>query len=74
MEEKEGAAKIITLDSNSPKIYKPKPKKLCISYNALNPSRYKNKKYNKYHPLTPISNKNFNFNKKIINMILMKFL
>ena len=67
MEAKEGSVKIKSLDSNSPKIYKPKPKKLCISYNLLKPSFRKYKKNNKNYPLMPISKKNVNFNKEIID-------
>ena len=67
MEAKEGMIKIKSLDSNSPKIYKPKPKKLCISYNLLKPTFRNYKKDNKNYPLMPISKKNVNFNKEIID-------
>ena len=53
---------IIIHNSNSPKVYRPKPIKLCASY-KLSKLKFNNKNNsnNKYYPLTPISNTNFNF-------------
>ena len=53
---------IIIQNPNSPKIYRPKPIKLCISY-KLSKKRFNNKNNsnNKHYPLTPVSNSNFNF-------------
>jgi len=53
---------IIIQYSNSPKIYRPKPIKLCASY-KLSKKGFNNKNNlnNKHYPLTPISNANFDF-------------
>ena len=68
MDTNEPCTKILHQNSSSPKIYRPKAKKLCISY-KLPQSSYNNKKNisNKNYPLTPISNINFNFKNNIIN-------
>ena len=59
---------IIIQNPNSPKIYRPKPIKLCISY-KLSKKRFNNKNNsnNKHYPLTPVSNSNFNF-KNTLNL------
>jgi len=53
--------KSIDLPQNSecPKIYKPKPKKLCISHNV-----HSKKSYRKHFLLSPSSNSNFNLKNK----------
>ena len=53
---------IVIHNSNSPKVYRPKPIKLYASY-KLSKLKFNNKNNsnNKYYPLTPISNTNFNF-------------
>ena len=53
---------IIIHNSNSIKIYRPKPIKLCVSY-KLSKKKFNNKNNsnNKHYPLTPISNTNFDF-------------
>ena len=62
MDSKEKGTQIINPHSDNPIIYRPKPKKLCISYNMVKCSHNKNKNVNKKHyPLTPVLNTNFNF-------------
>ena len=53
---------LIIHNSNSPKVYRPKPIKLYASY-KLSKLKFNNKNNsnNKYYPLTPISNTNFKF-------------
>ena len=59
MLEVESKKEFITHISVNPKIYKPKAKKLCNSYN---PSAYfKKKNIHKNKALTPVLNFNFNF-------------
>ncbi len=59
MLEVESKKEFITHISVNPKIYKPKAKKLCNSYN---PSAYfKKKNMHKNKALTPVLNFNFNF-------------
>ena len=50
---------IIPQNSEYPKIYKPKPKKLCISHNIQHPIRSNKKKFT----LSPPNNTNLNHNK-----------
>ena len=53
---------IIIHNSSCPKIYRPKPIKLYISYNQSKKKfNNKNNSNNKNYPLTPISNTNFDF-------------
>ena len=62
MDTKEKGTKNINPHSDNPIIYRPKPKKLCISYNSLKPCHNKKKNgIKKQYPLTPVSNTNFNF-------------
>ena len=66
MDTKEVCKQINNQHSDSPIIYRPKPKKLCISYNVLKSSHNRKKKGNKkQYPLTPVSNTNFNFKNDI---------
>ena len=61
METKEVCTKIIISNCDSPKIYRPKPKKLCISHKSQKSSQNLKKKQNKKHfPLSPISSTNIN--------------
>ena len=67
MDTNEPNTKILHQNSSSPIIYRPKAKKLCISYKLpqLSCNKKKNISNNNYC-LTPISNTNFNFkNNKI---------
>ena len=62
MDSKDKGIQIINPHSDNPIIYRPKPKKLCISYNLVKSSHNKKKNGNKKHyPLTPVSNTNFTF-------------
>jgi len=57
-------------NSDSPKIYRPKPKKLCASYiisNQCNNLMKNEKNQKKKYPLTPLNNYNFTFNNQDIN-------
>lgn len=47
---------IVPPNSECPIIYRPKPKKLCISQNIFNSKN----NYKKHFPLSPTSNSNFN--------------
>ena len=68
MDTKEKCAKNVNPHSDNPIIYRPKPKKLCISYNLVKSSHNKPKNGNKkYYPLTPVSNTNFNFKNDLKN-------
>ena len=68
MDTNEECKNIIILNSDSPKIYKPKPKKLCISYRCEKSTHnIKKNAHKKHYPLTPISNTNFNFKNSINN-------
>ena len=59
MSDLEGKTEFKTYITNETKIYKPKPKKLCNSYN---PNIYITKKHiQKNNALTPVLNYNFNF-------------
>ena len=61
MEIEEQCSNIIIHNSNVPKIYRPKPRKLCISYKSSKKAHNNKKTYNKYYPLSPVSNTCFNF-------------
>jgi hypothetical protein len=50
---------IILQNSEYPKIYRPKPKKLCNSHNIFHPKKTKKKKF----ALSPAANTNLNLNK-----------
>ena len=50
---------IILQNSECPKIYRPKPKKLCNSHNIFHPKKTKKKKF----ALSPATNTNLNLNK-----------
>ena len=66
MDSKEKGTQIINEHSDNLIIYRPKPKKICISHNMVKHSHNKNKNVNKKHyPLTPVLNINFNFNNEI---------
>ena len=65
MEEKESYTKNIHQTSNSPKIYRPKPKKLCISYKL--PKSLCNKKLKISKNKNYISNTNYILKNNIIN-------
>ena len=55
-------------NSNVPKIYRPKPRKLCVSYNSFKKfHNNKNKTNNKHYPLSPSMNACFNFKKNLNN-------
>ena len=58
MNEKSGP-NIIPQNSEYPKLYKPKPKKFCISHNILHSKRSNKKKFT----LSPPTNTNLNLNK-----------
>ena len=63
MEQTESSPKIIYENLDTPIIYRPKPKKLCTSYNII---KSKNKKIKntikKHSPLTPKTSLNSDFN------------
>ena len=59
----ESKEEIVTHISSNPKIYKPKPKKLCNSY--MPHTNIKPKTFNKKHAFTQIINYNFNFDIKV---------
>ena len=62
MEIEEPCSNIIIHNSNVPKIYRPKPRKLCVSYKSSKKAHNnKNNTNNKYYPLSPVSNACFNF-------------
>jgi len=62
MEIEEPCPNIIIHNSNVPKIYRPKPRKLCVSYKSSKKThKNKNSTNNKHYPLSPISNTCFNF-------------
>lgn len=62
MEQKESCPKLICDNCDTPIIYRPKPKKLCASYNILKSTNKNRKKDIKKHsPLTPKTSINFDF-------------
>ena len=66
METTEPCTTKIKQNSDSPKIYKPKPKKLCISYKSEKSTENIKKKKNKKHfPLSPITSINLNIQKSV---------
>ena len=73
MEEKEMCTKIIKSNSDSPKIYKPKPKKICITYKTKKSNENIQKSTNiKHYPLSPISSTNYNIKNNLNGKINLK--
>ena len=62
MEIEKPCSNIIIHNLNVPKIYRPKPRKLCVSYKSSKKAyNSKNNTNNKHYTLSPISNTCFNF-------------
>ena len=66
METQDACTKKIISNSDSPKIYRPKPKKLCITYKSQKSSQnIKKNGGKKLFPLSPVSSTNYNIKRSV---------